>query len=86
MDGKQEMAEMSEELNGCFNETITKGRHDDGKASDDEDDESSEYDSDGLPMHDQETGLKVEKSKEACKQNLIKVCILIAIGAKLTRI
>ena len=75
VDMKREMAEISEELNGCFDETIAKGRHDGGKVSDDEDDELSEYDSDGLPMHDQEMRLKVEKSKEACKQNLIKVCL-----------
>lgn len=73
---KREMAETYEELNGCFNGIVGGGNHDDGKTSDDEDEESSEYDSDGLPIHDQETRIKVEKSKEACKQNMIKVCIV----------
>lgn len=74
VDMKREMAEMYEELNGRFDGMVAKKNHDDDKTSDDKDGESSEYDSDGLPIHDQETRRKVAKSKEACKQNLIKVC------------
>lgn len=73
MEVEREMAEMYEELNGRFDGMVAKKNHDDDKTSDDEDGESSEYDSDGLPIHDQETRRKVAKSKEACKQNLIKV-------------
>jgi len=73
VDMKREMAEMYEELNGHFDGMVAKKNHDD-KTSDNEDGESSKYDSDGLPIHDQETRRKVAKSKEACKQNLIKVC------------
>ena len=75
-DMKREMAETYEELNGRFDRIVVRGNHDDGKTSDDEDDESSEYDSEGLPIHNQETRMKIKKSKEACKQNLIKVCYM----------